>query len=121
MDEMNVYISIDIRKFRIRIYKATLQQIGSPKFIQLLVSPEKRSIAIQGHDQRCMESHEVSFTKLKPDDSYELYSKQLIQMLFVLLPQLGDGCTYRLTGNAYATEQLAIFPLDTMRPVEGGN
>lgn len=41
MDEnnFNATISLDMKKFRIRVYKATLNLLGPPKYIQLLVIP----------------------------------------------------------------------------------
>lgn len=123
MDESNynAAISLDMKKFRIRIYKATLNLLGPPKYIQLLVNPAERIVAIRGLEERCKESHTVSFTCLKPDNSYELYSKQLILTLMSLLPNLEKDCTYRLLGEAHIDERIAFFPLDTLQRVEGGN
>jgi len=75
-----VTISIDIRKNRIRIYKSLLQLLGFPKYIQFLVNPNNKSMAI-----KCVE-HPVPglpCEKIKPqefmtNDSYELYSKSLM-------------------------------------------
>ena len=122
MDEnnFNATISLDMKKFRIRIYKATLNLLGPPKYI-LLVNPTERIVAVRGLEERCKESHEVSFTHLKPDNSYELYSKQLILTLMSLLPDLEKDCTYRLSGEAHIDEKIAFFPLNTIQRVEGGN
>lgn len=123
MDEnnLNATISLDMKKFRLRIYKSTLNLLGPPNYIQLLVNPNERVVAIRGLEERCKESHEVSFTRLKPDNSYELYSKQLILTLMSLLPNLDKDCTYRLSGEARTNEKIAFFPLDTIQRVEGGN
>ena len=123
MDEnnFNATISLGMKKFRLRIYKSTLNLLGPPNYIQLLVNPNERVVAIRGLEERCKESHEVSFTRLKPDNSYELYSKQLILTLMSLLPGLEKDCTYRLSGEARTDEKIAFFPLDTIQRVEGGN
>lgn len=122
MDDNSVTatFSMDMKKFRLRIHKATLNLLGPPKFIQLLVNPNEKIVAIRGLDKRCRESHEVSFTRLKPDNSYELYSKQLIMTLMSLLPELEKDCTYRLSGEVHIEEKIAFFPLDTIQRVEGG-
>lgn len=113
-------ISVDIRKHRIRIHKATLNQLGPPSYIQLLVNPNDRIVAVRGLEQKCRESHIVRFTRLRPDNSYELYSKQLVLTLMSLLPELDGDCTYRLTGEVYLDKKIAFFPLDTIQRVEGG-
>lgn len=118
--KIRVSISIDIRKYRIRIHKSTLNQLGPPAYIQLLINPTNGIIAIQGLEKRCKEAHAVSFTRLKTDNSYELYSQQLITILMPLLPESDSGCTYRLTGEVHIDEKTALFPLNTIQRVEGG-
>ncbi len=119
-DKANIIISIDLKKSRIRIYKSTLHQLRDPKYIQLLVNPTERIVAIRGDDSRCKESHEVCFSRLKPDYCYELYSKQLVSTLMTLFPGLEKNCTYRFTGEVREADRLALFPLDTIQRVEGG-
>ena len=123
MDEnnFNATISLDMKKFRIRIYKATLNLLGPPKYIQLLVNPTECIVAVRGLEERCKESHEVSFTRIKPDNSYELYSKQLILTLMSLLPDLEKVCPNRLSGEAHFNANIAFFTLNTSLRVEGGN
>ena len=42
---MKYPIAIDIRKCRIHLHKTMLRQLGNPKYIQLLINPEKMIIA----------------------------------------------------------------------------
>lgn len=122
MDEnrIGVSLSVDLKKFRLRIHKTTLNQLGQPRYIQLLVSPKEKAIAIRGLEKRCKEAHKVSFTRMKPDNSFELYSKQLVITLMSLLPDLEKNFTYRLTGEVHTDEKVAFFPLDTIQRFEGG-
>ena len=60
-NKVSAAISVDIKKSRIRIYRTTLTQLGLPKYIQLLVNPNDRMIAVRGLDKRCRESHIVVF------------------------------------------------------------
>lgn len=113
-------MAVDLRKYRIRIHKPTLASLGPPAFIQLLVNPTDKIIAVRGLDKRCKEAHVVSFTRLKPDDTFELYSKQLVLTLMSLLPELNGDCTYRLTGEIRPQNRTAFFPLSTIRRVEEG-
>lgn len=122
MDEEKICasLSVDMRKYRIRIHKATLNQLGPPVNIQLLVDPTNRIVAVRGLEKRSKDTHVVNLTRIKPDNSYELYSKELIVTLMSLLPELDGDCTYRLTGEVYAEKKTAFFPLNTIQRVEGG-
>lgn len=42
-----VQISIDLKKSRLRIHKASLHLIGDPLYIQLLVNREAQQVAIR--------------------------------------------------------------------------
>lgn len=123
MDENKITaaISVDIKKSRIRVYKTTLAQLGLPKYIQLLVNPSERKIAIRGLDKRCKESHAVSFSHMRTDYSYELYSKELITNLMHVFPDIEPDGTYKLTGEVFAENKVAMFSLDTLVKLEGGN
>lgn len=119
-NKVSAAISVDIKKSRIRIYRTTLTQLGLPKYIQLLVNPNDRMIAVRGLDKRCRESHIVSFSHMRTDYSYELYSKELITTLMSLLQDLDGNCTYKLTGEVYSDSKVALFSLDTIQKFEGG-
>lgn len=122
MDENKVSaaISVDIKKSRIRIYRSTLAQLGLPKYIQLLVNPSEKKIGIRGLDNRCKESHAVSFSHMRTDYSYELYSKELVTSLMKLCSELELDGTYKLIGEVYPDSRLALFSLDTIQKFEGG-
>lgn len=119
-DKCGIVFSVDIKKSRIRIYKSTLHQLGDPRYIQLLVNPTDRKAAIRGDDRRCKESHEVCFSRLRPDYCFELYSKQFVTLLMTLFPDLEKNCTYRFTGEVRKAERIAVFSLDSIQRVEGG-
>ena len=119
-NKVSAAISVDIKKSRIRIYRTTLAQLGLPKYIQLLVNPNDRMIAVRGLDKRCKESHIVSFSHMRTDYSYELYSKELITTLMSLRQDLDGNCTYKLIGEVYPDSKVALFSLDTIQKFEGG-
>ena len=120
-NKITAAISVDIKKSRIRVYKTTLAQLGLPKYIQLLVNPSEKIIAIRGLDKRCKESHAVSFSHMRTDYSYELYSKELITNLMRVFPDIEPNGTYKLTGEVFTENKVAMFSLDTLVKLEGGN
>ena len=59
MCESNVMISIDLKKYRIRIHRCTLAVLDNPPFVQLLVNPESMQIAVRGLEQKVLDAYKV--------------------------------------------------------------
>ena len=113
-----VTISVDLKNYRIRIHRNTLSMLGTPKYVQLLVSPSAMMLAIQGTDKRTNFTHRVNVDALHPDNSYEIYSTLFVNKLCSLVSDLDTGCTYRLTGEIIAEENAAVFPLSSLQKVD---
>ena len=115
-DDNVVSISIDLKKDRIRIHRATLYKLGNPKLIQLLLSPEcKVAIKAPGGQEI-----EVNLEKLPADFSFEVYSGLLIERMRKAKPELlRDGSTYRLTGTVNKEKKIAMFPTENMVKLDG--
>ena len=121
MDENRneVSLSIDMKKSRLRIHKTTLNLLGEVGYIQLLMNPKSKVLAVRGSETRYKDSHSLSRVRLNPDNCFELYSKSLIETIMSLLPELDRDCTYRIPGEAHPGENTAFFPLRMMQKVEG--
>ena len=113
-----IKISIDLKKYRLRIHKTTLGLLGIPKYVQLLVNPVNMQVAIRGIDNKLLDAHRVNLSAIQSDNSYELYSKSFIQQLCILVPELDFNCTYRLIGQIIESENIALFSLKTLKKVE---
>ena len=113
-----VTIAVDLKKYRIRIHRNTLALLGTPKYIQLLVSPSAKMMAIQGVDTRTRFTHRANLSALRPDNSYEIYSSLFVSQLLALVTDLDAKCTYRLTGEIITEENAAVFPLNTLQEVD---
>ena len=120
MDEMKaeVSLSIDMKKSRLRIHKTTLNQLGNVGYIQLLVNPTDKILAVRGSEARCKDSHSLARVQLNPDNCFELYSKMLVAKIMALLPGLDEECTYRIPGEAHPGDNIAFFPLRSIQKVE---
>ena len=116
--QQQVTIAVDLKKYRIRIHRNTLSLLGTPTYMQLLVSPSAKMMAIQGVDTRTRFTHRVNLSALRPDNSYEIYSSLFVSQLLALVTDLDAKCTYRLTGEIIAEENAAVFPLSTLQKVE---
>lgn len=104
-------IVIDLKKGRIRIYKRTLHLLGNPQYIQLLVNPESRIIAIQCSSPADNLSYFINWKMLASKQSCELYSRNLVQTLHRLCPELQTNRAYRIYGEILPEEKIATFQI----------
>ena len=88
-------ISIDLKKYRIRIHKQTIHLLGDPKYIQLLVNPLTMAVAIRPVEKELSgdQSHKVNMSLMNSDNSYEIYSRYFINHQSELIGGLKDNCS----------------------------
>ncbi len=109
-------ILIDPKKYRMRFYKSLLQELGSPKYIHLMVNPETKMIAVRSIPNEqpgciAINSH------LWSDNCYEIYSCSLTQQLFKTLGWTDMNVSYRLKGKVLPTGKTAVFSPDSVELV----
>ena len=111
-------LSVDMKKYRIRVHKATLHLLGDPPYIQLLINPSAQVVALKSVRRSTSgdQAHRVSKKKLQSTNSIEIYSKYFIDKLNELVPDLSDGCCYHMTGKLVPSEKLAVFSFKTLTP-----
>lgn len=113
-------LSIDLKKYRIRIHKSTLRLLGDPQYIQLLVNPESMAVAIRSatsafnNDQ----THKISQKQVQSDNSVELYSRPFITRLCTVADGLDNGLTYHMHGEVLPSQNLAVFSLKTLQRID---
>ncbi len=115
-----VSISIDMKKYRIRIFKMTLHQLGDPPYVQLLINPEGLVVAIKSVSQSVPgdQTHKVPKRVLHSDNCIEIYSRSFITKLKEVVPDLNEGYSYRMMGELIANEGMAVFSLKHMTRIE---
>ncbi|HIQ83367.1 MAG TPA: hypothetical protein IAA52_09745 [Candidatus Pullichristensenella stercorigallinarum] len=59
-----VAMTIDAKKPRLRIHKSTIHRMGDPKYIQLMIDPEGRRIALRGVDRHIPGQHEIRVDRI---------------------------------------------------------
>ncbi len=118
--ENSCYLLFDTKKSRIRIQKSTLQAMGMPNYIQLLVSPEHKLVAILGLNEEKPDdqTHHVRKGLLAYESFYEIYSATFVDLLGELIPDLSSDCSYRLFGQVRPERRLALYSLNTISKVE---
>lgn len=118
----SVTLSVDMKKYRIRIYKATLHKLGDPPYLQLLINPTTAVFALKAVEQESAkdQTHRVSKKMLKSANSIEIYSRFFIDKLKELYPDLNDGRCYHMTGNIVPSKDMAVFSFKTLCPFSEG-
>ena len=78
-------LAIDLKYYRMRIYRAMLQRLGCPKYIQFRVNPLKKAIVIQtaeslkAPDQTCR----IDWNWLEKKSYTEITCKRFLQTVVV--------------------------------------
>lgn len=105
-------LSIDLKYNLIRIHKATLNALEHPEYIQLLVNPYDRSIAIMKGVSTDKLAHHVRYDRIKKGQSYELYSTILLNNLMSISNQCETMKAYHIYGNYLPKYRLVKFSID---------
>lgn len=115
-----VNITIDIKKYRIRIHKDTVHGLGDPPAIQLLIDTKNLVFAICAANAQTPREHTHMLYpgKITADSSYEIYSRTFVEAFCRLVAGLDHNCSYRMTGRLYNSKQAAVFSMKTLHKVE---
>lgn len=110
-NQQPISITVDMKKYRIRIHKNTLRALGNPERVQLLLHPTEPTIMV-----RCPQKGEpfgqeekVVFDKPGNDGTFQLYSKELINRLQRIYPCFEKNHVYRLYGVMEPEVHAACF------------
>ena len=103
-------ITIDCKRFRIRIHCTTLKALGNPKYAVLIINPADLTIGIMGTDK-----NEAGAHRLYPDAvgrSYvELRSTSLLKEINRVCGEIKLGGTYRVEGVKMANKNIVVFEI----------
>lgn len=117
---ISTQMSIDLKKYRIRVHKESLHLIGDPKYIQFLVNIKSRLVAIRAieKEQVDLQSYKVDQNRMESDFSFEIHSRPFIKRLCKEFECFDKGYCYRLTGNVVKSEKIAVFAVDSLQKIE---
>lgn len=114
-DPAKPMILVDLKKYRIRIHRNTLCDIGNPTYVFLLVNPEKHALALLRSTRFNAYAHRVSTAH----GAVELYSQSLIRSLCDICGNLQNCRSYRLYGDVIRNEGVAMFFIPEAVPLKG--
>ena len=115
-----IRLSIDLKKYRIRIHKQTLHFLNDPPYVQLLFSSRRQAIVVLPIYKKVPNGQEIPVVFDKPDASgtFDIYSKELIQRIRNEFSGLDQSGLYRLLGFVIPDDGGVCFPLSTLTRVE---
>lgn len=105
-------ILIDVKKYRIRIHKQTLHMLSDPDYIQLLVNPEERTIALIRSVKTDPLAHRIDWEHQVKKKSFELYSRYLVCNLCKVCTEWKNNESYRIYGEFLPNEGIVRFCMD---------
>lgn len=109
-------MTLDIKRNRFRVHKATLKKLGDPKYVQFLINPEEMFIAILGTDKPLAggTANKVNLIEM-PNHSVEFYSNALLEGVINMIGLLDFRYSYRLTGEVDIANRVAYFSMKTLK------
>lgn len=109
-------MTLDIKRNRFRVHKATLKKLGDPKYVQFLINPEEMFIAILGTDKPLAggTANKVNLIEM-PNHSVEFYSNALLEGVINMIGLLDFRYSYRLTGEVDTANRVAYFSMRTLK------
>lgn len=110
-------IFIDMKKSRIRIHRRTLQMLGNPTHIQLLVNPDSRTIAVKRTSEYDHLSHRIPENELLHHKCCELYSRDFLKALRATSSGWTDKAAYLIYGTLIESCNLVQFSMKNSIPV----
>ena len=112
-----IAITLHCKRNRIRIFKDVVLAMGDPKYVRLLVNPEKKLLCVQACTKAEIRSFKVPDKNTTKDDRYffEINSKELIDKIRMCVPHFDEKGTYTVFGQQVPEERLALFDLSAAR------
>lgn len=113
-------MTLDIKRNRFRIHKATLSKLGYPRYIQFLINPEEMFIAILGSDKPLAggTANKVNTVEMTGYHSVEFYSNSLFEGIIGMIGLLDFRYSYRLSGEVDVANRVAYFSMKTLKKNE---
>lgn len=102
----------DLKKNRIRIHKRTLRMLGNPDYIQFLVNPNTKMVAIRASDSSDKTAEKIKWQTIGDKQCCEYYSKDLIMRLKYYCYNWEEDSVYLIEGRMNRVECLVFFDLE---------
>lgn len=120
--ELVANLTLDMKRNRVRIYRATLRELGDPAFIQFLINPEDLYIAILGSEiplaGGTANRVKIPTSRLAGKLSVEFYSAALLEGIYSIFGELDREYNYTLSGEIDQVNRVAYFSMRSLKRIE---
>ena len=120
LTDPKIIMSIDLKKYRMRVHRQTLRLLDFPPFVQLLFSPKQKAIVVLKCAKETPGGQEIPVVYDKPNSAgtFDIYSKELITRIRNEFSGLDREGLYHLNGFQMTEEGGVCFPLSSLTPTE---
>ena len=110
-------MGINVANNRIRINISTLRAIGNPAYVQLLVNPESRIVAIRAVDreEKGDQTYKMPKRISRKTSAAVITSQTFMALLRDAFPDLDPSHSYQLSGIIVPSERITLFSIDSMK------
>lgn len=107
-------MTLDLKKRRIRIHSTTLHALNDPPYIELLINPDKLTLAVRASKEKHRLAHKAYYDSKRDN---ELYSDSLLSQLARIAAGMNRRGSYRILGIHYPDQNLILFEIRNMFPI----
>ena len=108
-------VTIDMRKCLIRIHKKTIEMLGDPEYVVLIINPKENCFAIKGTSKEDQLARRIRKTQ---KHSYELVSHPLINTLREVFDVFEKDGSYYIKGKMIHSENIAVFAAEDAETID---
>lgn len=112
---MTPTIVIDLKHNLIRIHMKTLHILGDPDYVQMLINPDKRYIALKPTTEDDHLAQKIRWTTFRTETTNtccEIRSKYLVEALQEVCYELKYAHIYKVPGVFYPEITTAVFDIN---------
>ena len=102
-------IIVDIARHRFRIHRTTLERLGKPDYVRLLINPDKKGLVVASCNEDTQGAHRLRHPSKR--HSTEVYSPSLVNEL-AKCAGFAHQKAVRLTGRQLRGQQVIFFSLE---------
>ena len=116
---MECGILVSFRRSKIDIYHSTVFALQNPKYIRLLLNPEKKSMCVQGISKKAAETFPVPKSREDVDWDFRISSKQMTGIIYEI-NEWNVASSYRILGTLREEYRLVEFDFKNAEEISGG-
>ena len=113
-DDQQSFTQLGLQPQQDPFNKSILRGLGDPVYVQLLVNPESRLIAVRAVDRAKSgdQTYRMPTDTAVNSHSTEITSQSLMSLLADTFPELHTGTSCQLSGIIVPSEKIALFSTD---------